>query len=99
MRRVYFVYFVRQLFSPFAIKTMAVALLFLNMARRVSVFSVFHNAPSLTALSDVSRFFVSAFTNTGLMVQVSVVGVLFFGIWIVLDMVKRGFALTATEQG
>jgi len=98
MRRVYFVYFVRQLFSPFAIKAMAVALLFLNMATRVSVFSVFRNAPSLTALSDIARFFISAFTNTGLMVQMSVVGVLFFGIWIVFDMIKRGFTFSATEK-
>lgn len=86
MHRVYMVTYLRRALSPFALKSYAALALLWGVGRVVWVARVIENAPGLTRPFDNIHFFTSAFAHTHLIVQVLVLGVTVFCLWLMRDL-------------
>jgi len=73
MRRVYFIWGVRQLASPFFVKSVLFVALAWQVKEAVFVREVFANMSRIEA-SELFNFFSAAFINTGLIVQTALLG-------------------------
>jgi len=87
MRRVYALFLIRSLLSP-ASRVLALGVSLLLITLSVSVPNVIHNMPSFLNIADVSRFFVYAFLNTQVVVQVLLVILTTFVVWTGVDIVR-----------
>lgn len=88
MRSIYFVYYAKRLLSPVAIRLYLAAALLGGILSTVSIGNVFKNAISTTSISSFSSFFSYAFMNTGLIVQVLLISVVAYSLFITRDLVK-----------
>ncbi len=90
MRRIYFVWFLRRLISPFMIK-IAVPVVLLSLANyHIHFFNVFKNAiDSSSSFYDVPKFFFNSFLATEILDQIMVLGLVFLVGAIVWDIFKK----------
>jgi len=88
MRRVYFTYFLRKVFNPFAIKIYTIVSFAGFIASQVSLVNVVANMPSMTNIDALYRFSTSAFLNTEFVVQLLSVGALVTIFLLLKDIVK-----------
>jgi hypothetical protein len=76
MRRVYFIYAIRTIFSKKSLKFIPAALVAAELTPFLPFVSVRHviiNMPAITNLKDLYSFHVSAFMNTELIIQISII--------------------------
>jgi len=81
MRRVYFVYLLRQLFSPLLVKLYIILALLWQASRYVSWSNVFENMSGKLELSNLYTFTSSAFINTEATVQLTSTAVVVLIAW------------------
>ncbi|OGG47342.1 hypothetical protein A2671_01520 [Candidatus Kaiserbacteria bacterium RIFCSPHIGHO2_01_FULL_49_13] len=86
MRRVYVIYYVRKALSPRALKMYALIAACLGTASVVSVSNVLQNMPSDVA--GISSFFIAAFANTKLIVQLLTAGAIVTLLALLADLVR-----------
>lgn len=91
MRRVYAIWFVRQVLSPLSIKIAIALTLVWQLKEYVSVRQVIANAPSLADPLSSLSFLSTAFVSTQLVVQILVVGLILSLAWFFRDILK-GYA-------
>ncbi len=97
MRRIYAIWFVRQVVSPAVLKS-AVAVAFLwRLKEYVSLRNVIANAPSLADPAHTASFLGYAFTHTQGVVQLLLVGLFVLGLWLARDII-RGYAVLGLKQ-
>jgi hypothetical protein len=89
MRRVYFIFAIRKLITPFNLEIAGLAFLSAAIVAEVSIKHVLMNMPRLTDLPQVYQFSVSAFINTRFITQVAVVAMLALSIIFVREAVKK----------
>ena len=90
MRRVYLVWFFRQLFSPFLIKFYVLALAFWQIGRLVWVEKVFSNALAKPDWSASIGYLAQSVSSTELTVQLLLGVTLVGGLWIFRDLIFAG---------
>jgi hypothetical protein len=91
MRRIYCVYYGKKLLSPIVIRFYLAAALLGGILSTVSVGNVYKNAISISSLngfSSFSSFFSYAFMNTGLIVQILLIGAVAYSLFITRDLVR-----------
>jgi hypothetical protein len=88
MRRVYFTYYLRKVFSPLAIKAYLLISFVGFISSQVSFANIMANMPSITNISALYHFYTSAFLNTGFIVQLLSVGMLLAIFLLLKDIVK-----------
>lgn len=86
MRRVYFMYGVRLFLRSASVKVGAVGVVFVAIASSVSLPNVVRNMPG--NVFDAPVFFLSAFLETDVLVQVLVLAVFGFSLWLALDLLR-----------
>ncbi len=90
MRRVYLVWFVRQIFNPVTVKAVVVLLLVRQIAIYVSVRDIIANwHPTEWGFSGNYAFLQSAFIETDLMVQTFTLGIVIVSALLVRDVIIR----------
>ena len=88
MRRVYLVYFVRQLVSPLFLKFAVLAVFLWQIKEAVFVRQVFANMANYEA-TELLNFWSAAFMNTELIVQFTALGVGVLAILLFRDIVFK----------
>lgn len=88
MRRVYLVYVLRTVFQPAFVKLYIVLALLWQTTRYVSLPDVLYNASGALAPVKMYRFYIDAFANTEIAVQLIIFSVLLLGMWIVKDIAQ-----------
>lgn len=97
MRRVYVVYSLRRVLSPFAVKGYAVLFLLWSIGKQVFVAKVIENAPGLSSPLDSLGFLTRAFMGTEILVQALVLGCALAVLWFATDLIfRRQSALVAS---
>lgn len=86
MRRVYFIWAMRQVFNPLTFKLFAMLLLLWQIKEAVFVRQVFANISSYET-AELFNFLSAAFLNTGLVVQVATLGIAMIAVLLVRDFV------------
>ena len=86
MRRVYFIWGVKQVFNLFTLKLFLIAGLLWQLKEAIFVRQVFANMANFEAF-ELLRFLSAAFWNTELMVQLAILGIGIAGILIFRDIV------------
>jgi len=71
MRRVHFIYYIRQVFQPLVLSSMALSMFVGLVGAFVSVEHVFRNMLEASSLADVVMFVWNAFAHTSLAVEAS----------------------------
>ncbi|MDP3726609.1 MAG: hypothetical protein Q8R36_05445 [bacterium] len=90
MRRVYLIWFVRQIFNPVTVKAVVVVLLVRQVAVYVSVRDIIANwHPAEWGFSGNYTFLQSAFTQTDLMVQILTLGIVTVAALLARDVIMR----------
>jgi len=89
MRRVYFVYFLRKLFSPTAMKLVMLFAVLRESFSVVSVPNVLANSPSILNPLASYQFFTTAFWNTEITVRLLLVAFFALSLWLIQDFVKK----------
>lgn len=88
MRRVFFVYTLKKLASPFWVKVYIMGIFGWQILANVSIVNVIENAPWLNVSGNIS-FFSYAFMHTGFLVQTLLVGTVFTLAWVCKDFIVR----------
>jgi len=91
MRRIYFMFVVRRALSPIALKLYASVSLLLFMVSQVSLWDIIANMPRVTNIGAFYSFYTSALVNTEFAVQAILIGIVFFIVWMILDIKKNLF--------
>ncbi|MCI0542313.1 hypothetical protein L0Y69_00970 [bacterium] len=89
MRRVYAVWLIKKILSPITAKIVLFAALAKQLFMFVSVRDVIINSPPAYDVFGSTQFFTSAFLNTSVMVQVSLVGIAALALWLSRDFTRR----------
>ncbi len=89
MRRIYFIWFARQIFNTITLKIALVFLLGWQFAAQVSVRDVVANWHFDWGVSGSYAFVESAFRNTELVVQILVLGIAVLGILLARDVIFK----------
>jgi hypothetical protein len=93
MRRVYAVWALKKLTSPFAMKIFILAGILKQSFAMVSVPNVIKNSPSFSNPIASSEFLSRAFLNTETSVQLLFIAVLALSFWLIRDMMSKPLAL------
>jgi hypothetical protein len=89
MRRVYTIWALRQIFSPFSMKLLILLGIMKQSANLIFVRSVLHNAPgNLNPVANY-QFFSGAFFHTNLTIKLLLISTLVFSAWLLRDIVTR----------
>ena len=72
MRRIYTLFFLKKLSGRIAIKSYILLVLIYLQAKLVFVSAILKNMPAITDLGAVYNFYVYAFLNTKLLVQITI---------------------------
>ncbi len=88
MRRVYAVWMLRKVFSPFAMKVYIALVIGWQMAARVHVAMVLNNAPSVTNVHDSLSFFSAAFSQAEFTLQLILLTGVVLALWLGRDMIS-----------
>ena len=91
MSRVYYIWFLRGLFSAFTAKMVAMAALLWQMSYNVSFAHVLSNLPDRFDVLGDAKYFVYAFNHTELSVQVYVFFLSMFTIWLLVEKFPKAF--------
>jgi hypothetical protein len=89
MRRVYAVWFARQITSPFFARVLALFVFMYELHRYASIKNVLHNSPSFFNVGPTVHFFASAFANTDAVTQVLCAGTAAIVFVILRDTVRK----------
>lgn len=89
MRRVYFIYAVRQLTSPLSLKAVTLGACALAATYWVSLSQVFLNMPSMSDFAALFKFFSSAFIETNGAVKLLVIASLGILFMLLRDIVRN----------
>ena len=89
MRRVYVIWALRLVFSPFMVKIYAAAVFLWEIGSHVYVAKVFSNSPRFFDIGSSAHFFVNAFVGTRFSVQVLVLALLVIGALVIRDISSR----------
>lgn len=89
MRRVRFIFRVRQFVTPVTVKVAFVAVLAVVGSAFVSVQSVLLNMPSVENVSEFLRFLSSAFVKTEFIVQAVVLATALIGVLVLRDLIRN----------
>lgn len=89
MRRVYTIWALRRIFSPFSMKLLILLGIVKQSANLIFVRSVLHNAPSpLDPIANL-QFFSGAFFHTNLTIKLLLISILALSAWLLRDIVTR----------
>jgi len=86
MRRVYAIWMLRKVFSPFALKVYIAIVLGWQTAVRVHVAMVWNNAPQMTEVQRSVSFFSAAFSQAELSLQLILLFGLALAVWLARDL-------------
>jgi hypothetical protein len=89
MRRVYAVWALKKLTSPFAMKLLVLAGVLRQSFSMVSVPNVIKNSPSFFNPVASSEFLSRAFMNTEISVQLLVIAILSLSLWLIRDAMSK----------
>lgn len=89
MRRVYTIWALRQIFSPFSMKLLILLGVMKQSANMIFVRSVLHNAPSTLNPVANYQFFSSAFFHTNVTVKLLLISILALSFWLLRDIILR----------
>lgn len=89
MRRVYAVWILRRIFSPFSMKAVILLGAVKQSANLIFVRSVLHNAPGNFSPTANYRFFSDAFFHTGMTVKILLIFSVALSLWLVRDIFSR----------
>jgi hypothetical protein len=89
MRRIYLLWFLRQVFNPLSIKAVLIVLLGWQMTSYVSIKHVIANWNLDGGLTGSFSFLESAVLNTEIMTQILVLGMVAFTALLVRDIIQR----------
>ncbi len=89
MRRVYAIWALRQIFSPFSMKLLILLGVMKQSANLIFVRSVLHNAPSPFDPMANIQFFGGAFFHTNIIVKLLLILTLALSAWLLRDIVLR----------
>lgn len=89
MRRVYTIWLLRRLFSPFSMKLLILLGAIKQSANLIFVRSVLHNAPSPFDPLANFQFFSGAFFHTDLTIKLLLILTLAISAWLIRDIVMR----------
>ncbi len=92
MRRIYVIWFLRQITSPLFLKTAAVALLLGKITSYVSLKDVVTNVPVSYGLVENYGFFQSALAHTELTTQLIMLTLGILCVWLARDIVSRSIS-------
>ena len=88
MRRVYTVYYMRQLRRVLAVEVFAFTFFAFMLISRISVSHIIENMPRFSDIPALFRFLTAAFFNTEFVVQVVFVGVAVASFLLLKDIIK-----------
>ena len=89
LKRVTRMYYLRKVINPVGFKVFAFGIGFVGVVSLVSIKNVFANMPALFDIVGVYYFSKYAFVNTEFAVQLTLITVLGFGLWLVRDIVRN----------
>lgn len=89
MRRVYTIWALRQVFSPFVMKLLILLGIVKLSANLIFVRSVLHNAPGILNPVANYHFFSGAFFHTNLTIKLLLISTLALSAWLLRDIVSR----------
>jgi len=89
MRRIYFVFYLKKVFSKITIKIFALVALGTAVASFVSFQNIFFNMPAIVEVGSILSFIMSAFMHTEFIVQALVFGGVIFTSMLVRDIVMQ----------
>lgn len=89
MRRIYFIWFLRQVTHPLFLKIVAVALLLGKATSYVSLGNILTNWPLTSGILGNYGFIESAFVHTETSMQVLVMGISALSLWLAYDVLVR----------
>jgi len=89
MRRVYFIYAVKLLMRPTALRFFLFMVLFLSTTAFVSFRNVFFNIPKVADPFPLYQFAVSAFAHAEVPLQLISIALFSIGLFLVSDIVKN----------
>lgn len=89
MRRVYTIWALRQIFSPFSMKLLILLGVMKQSANMIFVRSVLHNAPSPLDPMANFQFFSGAFFHTNVTVKLLLISILTLSFWLLRDIMLR----------
>lgn len=89
MRRVYAIWVLRQIFSPFSMKLLILLGVIKQSANMIFVRSILYNAPSLFDPMANFQFFSSAFFHTNLTIKLLLISTLAMSAWLLRDVIMR----------
>lgn len=88
MFRVRFIYLFKKALRPLILKSAALAAVVYAAAQFVFVAKVLENAPTVSQFQEFITFFVRAFTNTEISVQLLLLGAVIAGVLALRDFVR-----------
>lgn len=91
LRRVYLIYFLRQVFRPSFVRIYILLALLWQASVRVSLGSVVKNAPSIQEPYNVYSFVSSALASTEAIIQILSAGVSVLIVWLIVDFSRPFF--------
>jgi hypothetical protein len=89
MRRVYAIWMLRRIFSPFSMKLLILLGAVKQSANLIFIRSVLHNAPSLLDPMANYQFFSGAFFHTNFTIKLLLISTLALSAWLLLDIITR----------
>jgi hypothetical protein len=89
MRRVYAIWALRQIFSPFSMKLLILLGIVKQSANLIFVRSVLSNAPSPLDPMANFQFFSGAFFHTNLTIKLLLISTIALSFWLLRDIILR----------
>lgn len=89
MRRVYAIWILRKIFSPFSMKLLILLGMIRQSAHLIFVRSVLRNAPDIFNPLANYQFFSSAFSHTDVTIKLLLASTLILSFWLLRDIILR----------
>ncbi len=87
MRKVCWTCYLKRAINPFMVKLYTLTVISISIATSISIPNVIKNTVAINNPSTLYSFYISAFTNTEIIVQTLLVGGVVFAIWLLKDLV------------
>jgi len=87
MRKVCWTCYLKRAINPFMVKLYTLTVISISIATSISIPNVIKNTVAINNPSTLYFFYISAFTNTEIIVQTLLVGGVVFAIWLLKDLV------------
>jgi hypothetical protein len=98
MRRVRYIYLLRKVFNPVALRAYSCAVLVLITATLVSMSNIFANVPAVTDMNAFYGYVSYAFMHTELIVQILTVGIVVITLYLLRDIARPIFQRMSLQR-